>query len=433
MRITLDLVRHTLRETLGRESFVASFIATVVESSTVPTAGISSDGALSYNPAFTARHITGGEDLFCLLMHEVMHPMFGHFVHADGQLENIAADTVINACVSQLYHDASGGGSLFKKVYEPRGLEGLLRPFSRMRDSRYCRLYDAFYGYGASSMRLSTGEVIQSLKVLTPVEESRGVLLLGSHGNAGGMGNGGNTGEFTAETLSNMAEDLRKSMQSQHSRRYGCGEAMHRLLMEVIKTHISVRKVLLQRFTTKRKVDRFKESVHRPAICVSPVPLNPSKRDMVLLAAEIPLFYYHNRMRRMAAKERGLALYLDVSGSVNEHLPEIIGLLSGMQAELSSIFLFSNEAVEVPFNALLRGEIHTTHGTDFDCVADSILNRGFDKAVVITDGYASLDGGKQAELKRRGLQTLTILFGGKTDCAEFATFGDVVALEDVTE
>ncbi len=49
------------------------------------------------------------------------------------------------------------------------------------------------------------------------------------------------------------------------------------------------------------------------------------------------------------------------------------------------------------------------------------------------DGYASLAEDKQSELKKRKLKTLIILFGSKTDCDEFAPFGDVVQLEDVTK
>ena len=131
-------------------------------------------------------------------------------------------------------------------------------------------------------------------------------------------------------------------------------------------------------------------------------------------------------------KEFGLAVYLDVSGSVNDRLPEIVGVLSSLRAELTSIFLFSNKVVEVPFKALLTGHIQTTYGTDFDCIAESILERSLDKAVILTDGYAGLNGDKQAELKKRKLQALTILFGGKTDCEEFAPFGDVVQLSEIT-
>ena len=110
-----------------------------------------------------------------------------------------------------------------------------------------------------------------------------------------------------------------------------------------------------------------------------------------------------------------------------------MGVLSSLKAELASIFLFSNKAVEVPFKSLLAGRVQTTYGTDFDCIADSILERDFDKAVILTDGYASLDKEKQQELKKRKVQTLTMLFGGKIDCEEFAPLGDVVQLEDITE
>lgn len=119
-------------------------------------------------------------------------------------------------------------------------------------------------------------------------------------------------------------------------------------------------------------------------------------------------------------------------GSVNEYLPEIIGVLRSLKRELATIFLFSNKVVEAPFKNLLAGHVQTTYGTDFDCIADSILERNLDKAVILTDGYANLAEDKQAELKKRKLHTLTILFGGKTECEEFAPLGDVVQLEDVT-
>jgi len=272
------------------------------------------------------------------------------------------------------------------------------------------------------------------LKVLTPITEATAILLLGSHGGkAEGKQDGSDLGGLTAETLCRIAEDLKKSAQSPESRRAGYGDNLYELFLEAIKTHLSIRKLLLQKFATKRKVDRFKQAVHRPAVAVSPIPLHPSKRDLVLLSAGIAPFHYHNHVQRVVTKEQGLAVYLDVSGSVNDYLPDIVSILSSLKAELISIFLFSNKAVETPFNALLAGHVQTTYGTDFNCIADSIVERGFDKAVILTDGYASLDEDKQAELKTHKLQALTILFGGKTDCDEFAPFGDVVQLEDITD
>ncbi len=434
MQITLEVVRQTLRQALGHDSFVAAFIKTVEETATVPTAAISADGTLRYNPDFVGKYIACEEDLFCLVMHEIMHPMFGHFIYKSGQIENLAADMVINASISLFFSRASGDGGLFKKTYEPQGMEGLLRPQSQMYQSRYFRLYDVFYGSGRSVQSLSTGEVIQTLKVLSPATESLNILLLGSHaGSSKTNQEDSGLGDLSGETLCRIAEDLSNAVHLPRGNHAGYGITLYDLFLEAIKTHLSIRKVLLQKFATRRKVDHFKQSMHRPAIGVSPIPLHPSKRDYVLLAAGIPPFHYHNHVQRVTTKEHGLVVYLDVSGSVNEHLPKIIGVLSSLKAELTSIFLFSNKVVEVPFKTLLAGRVQTTYGTDFDCIADSILERDFDKAVILTDGYASLDKEKQEEMKKRKVQTLTMLFGGKTDCEEFAPLGDVVQLEDITE
>ena len=435
MKITLESVRSILRESLGRESFVASFVRSVEENQSCPTASISSEGVLRYNPAFATKYVACDEDLFCLVMHEIMHPMFGHFIYKSGHLENVAADMVINASISLLFQEASACGSLFRKTYQPHGMEGLLRPLSRMYDSRYGNLYDVFYGNRHGEERLTTGEVIQALKVLTPSYDPTTLLLIGSHATDGakdGTETSGLTG-LPAESLCRIAEDLKRAAQCPGNRMAGQGENLYDLFLEAIKNHLSIRKVLLQKFATKQKVDRFKQTIHRPAIGVTPIPLHPSKRDFVLLAAGIPPFHYHNHVQRVATKEHGLAVYLDVSGSVNDHLPEIVGILHSLKAELTSIFLFSNKVVEVPFKTLLAGQVQTTYGTDFDCIAESIVERDLDKAVILTDGYAGLQAENSERLKQRHVSTLTVLFGGKTDCEEFAPFGDIVQLTDITE
>ena len=85
-----------------------------------------------------------------------------------------------------------------------------------------------------------------------------------------------------------------------------------------------------------------------------------------MLAAGIAPFHYHNERPQITTVQHGLAVYLDVSGSVNRYLPKIIALLRCLENELKSIFLFSNEVVEVPFKTLLAGRVQTTFGTDFD-------------------------------------------------------------------
>jgi len=428
MEISLSVIREVLRSAFGKDSFIAAFITCIEASDACPTASITANGHMRYNPRFVREHVASREDLFCVVVHELMHPMFGHFVYQNGELENIAADMVINATISQVFSVPSGEGTLFRKFYRPEGIEGLLRPRSCMRESRYRDLYEAFYGNAAKGKKLSTGEVINSLRILTPEARARAVILLGGHGCSARTGTPG----YSAETPARIAQDFQNAMSRGTGNYAGFSDELRSLFCQVLKTHLSLRKAMLQGYLTRRKVDRFKQIVHQPRIGVSPIPIHPSKRDLVLLSAGVLPLHFHNRVHQPETEERGLAVYLDVSGSVNAHLPKVLGLLQSLASDLKTIFLFSNQVIEVTLKTLLQGNVRTTYGTDFDCIAEHALDNRLDKAVILTDGYASLQEDNQAALKRLRLRTLTVLFGGKTDCPEFGVFGDVLQLEDVS-
>lgn len=428
MRITLQDVRHVLRQAFGGECFVATFIRAIESDPSIATACINANGQMRYNPDFAGEHIKGRADLFSLITHELLHPMFGHFIYdTRHELEAVGADMVINATISTVFCDDSENGALFARLYADTGLMGLLRPRSRMQQSRYSSLYDNLYGMRRS--KLSTGEVIQALKILTPARDVEAVLLLGSHG---GTVNPPKDG-LSQETLSRIASDFQEAVRSRASRRSGYGSNLFEFIIEVLKTHIGLKRVLLHRYLTRKKLDHFLAIHHHAGIATSPIPLRPSKRDLVLLAAGIHPLHYHQPVVKYANQNQGLAVYLDVSGSVNEHLPRIAGLLRGLERDLVTIYLFSNRVVEVAFSTVLRGQVQTTYGTDFDCIAESILEKRLDKAIVMTDGYASLSEDNQEALHERHVRLLTILFGGKTDCPEFEPFGDVLQLNDAVE
>jgi len=431
MKIDLELVRQTLKDAFGFESFIASFITRIEEDKKLPTAAINAKGIMSYNPEFVEKHATCKEDLFSLVFHELLHPMFCHFIYKTGMLENIAADAIINATISTIYSEHSRSGNLFRKLYSKKGIQGLLRPKSEMLRSRYFKLYNKLYGQARESDPITTGEVIQALKILAQTERLSTILLIGSHRQEASGAESSNT--FPKEVLAKIAEDIRKSLKGKGGHYPGFSLNLMELFLEALKTHLSIKKVLLQKFLTKRKLDRFKEYHNVRKTTVSPIPLYPSKRDLVLLASGFYPGYFHNVQQRPKVTTKGLAIYLDVSGSVNSYLPKIVGVLSKLRKDITSIFLFSNMVVETKFEDLVKGHVRTTYGTDFNCVAKSIIEKGFDKAVIITDGYASMSEELAKELKRIRLATLTILFGEATDCEEFARFGDVVFLDDVCQ
>lgn len=158
MKITLGLVRQVLKEALGFESFIAGFVRRVREDGGGATAAISAEGTLFYNPGFCDEYVGCKEELFCLVFHEVLHPVFGHFIYRGGEIEDIVADAIINTLISQAYGFQSRGGQLFRKLYATEGIEGLLRAQSRMADSKYDLVYKTLYPVYGPKVAMTTGE-----------------------------------------------------------------------------------------------------------------------------------------------------------------------------------------------------------------------------------------------------------------------------------
>jgi len=427
MKITLELVRQILRELLGFESFTAGFISKVIADRNCSTAGITREGQLRYNPDFVKKYIQSKEDLFSLLFHEILHPLFFHFIYQDGKLEDIACDAVINAVISRIYATESRGGNLFKRVNPPYGIYGLLRPQSDMGSSAYRLVYEDLYGQRNGGSGMTTGELIQTLKILSQGEDTSRAILLGTHQKGNGKSR-----RIPSEAAARIAEEIKRTMPSCDS--YASySESLRELFLEVLRGSLSLKKFLLYRYTIKKKIDNFRKAFRQKRRTVSPLPLCPSKRDLTLLAAGIYPGYFHNQMAKTKFRKKGLAVYLDVSGSVEEHLPDIIGVLRSLKEQIQTIFLFSNKVVEVSFGSLLKGRIETTYGTDFDCVAQNICENKFSKAIVFTDGYACLEDQWKQRLKKQGVLMLTVLFDGRTECEDLAEFGDVFMLEDIVE
>lgn len=247
----------------------------------------------------------------------------------------------------------------------------------------------------------------------------------------GGHGKSGAEEKWPRDAMERMAAELKTSVKDRAGKGSGFAKELASFFLEALRSHLTLKHALLERFLTRRKMDNFKEAFLERRIRASPIPLKPTKRDLTLLAAGVPLCHYHQQGSELREKKRGLALYLDVSGSVMDHLPKILGILRQFRQEIQSVFQFSNHAVETSFETLLKGKIRTTYGTDFNCVAQSILERRFEKAILVTDGFAFLSQELKLQLEAQPFRCLTILFGDRSRCEAFEPFGDVVDLEDM--
>ncbi|MCB4791250.1 MAG: hypothetical protein LHV68_05120 [Elusimicrobia bacterium] len=420
MQITLETVRDVLRKALGWESFVARFISRTVENRDLPTVCINKDGVLEYNPEFLDKYVNTQQDLFCVVFHELLHPMFNHFIYRSGKIDNFAADSIINAVISKLYSEQSDGGKFFTKLYPATGLTGLLRPKSSLSETRFENLYSNLY---YRSPKLTTGEVIQTLRILADTVPSN-VTLIGSH--TGGDG-------IPADVAERIASELKEKLLEKF-KNAGCYDNMVDLFIEILKSKFTLRKQMLEKYASNSVKARFKSFVGNDAERVSPVLLSGCRlrRAAVLLSCGIyPVRYYIPKSSLRPNK--GIIVYLDVSGSVENALPDIVGILMTIKDKIGKIYAFSNAVKEIPFTDLVKGEVETTGGTDFDCIANSILEHRHEHVIVITDGFASLEDELLEKLKNFKPQILTILFDGKDNCLEFQPFGDVVQLDDIKE
>ena len=84
-------------------------------------------------------------------------------------------------------------------------------------------------------------------------------------------------------------------------------------------------------------------------------------------------------------------VYLDVSGSMQEYIPWMYGVINGMMRYMApKIYLFSNKIVEITRAELQQGQLRSTGGTDFDCVIKHLAAARVPTALVITDGMADI-------------------------------------------
>ena len=425
MELTLERVRNVLNNALGSNSFIATFISEVKEGE-VGSACINEAGILQYDPGFLQKYATGDPELFALILHETMHPLFAHHRYGNGELENIACDAIINAGITAIFHEQSDEGALFRNLYSKNGLDMILRPGCEHVSNRYSSLYANLY-HPTDETELTTGNVILALKVLLPgkQKETKKIFLLGDHEE--------NANEqkdtFTPETIEQIGHEIERFIKAQKNAGYG--SLLKSLFVDVIRSKYTLRRELLQNYTTRQHINRFVQLCGSLRRRVSPVPNQLSKMDLVKLAAGMVLLYYHNQIHASSASEKGLAIYLDVSGSVEEYLPRIISILRRFSREIKDVYLFSNKVVKTAMTELSRGKIKSTYGTDFNCVAESIIKNNYERAIIFTDGYARLGISNQKALEKAKIEILSILFDDVPKNYEFSQFGPAITLNEM--
>lgn len=420
-KLTLQLVRENLYQNLGSASYIAGIIKSVVETETVGTIAISKTQTLYYNPKFIEKNIKSEEHLFTILMHEIFHPLFAHFNIEGDQLSNIAQDAFINASLFHMFPDETNRCALLQEFYSKTGIQGLLRPNSDLRNTRYGTVYTLLYD---SYNTVSSSEVMEILE--QTVNKSTDITLFGNHGES--LDDGDN--EIQNEINAKVSEELKKAL----GKKAGHNSSVVNALVEILNVHITLKTDVLKKFAVKRMWDSFLDKNEKKHITRSPFPINPSRTDIFMMMLGYDVLFYNNIITECLPEQSGkINVYLDVSGSVESELDKIIGLMRNIKSKINKIFLFSNHCVEVDIETVAKGGIITTYGTDFNCVAKSILENNIEKALIFTDGYAHLDRSYPNQLKEKKIALMVVIFcNGTLQNGTFQDVADIVKLGDIT-
>ncbi len=120
----------------------------------------------------------------------------------------------------------------------------------------------------------------------------------------------------------------------------------------------------------------------------------------------------------------GLAIYLDVSASMWRELPPIVATIGRTCADILAlpVIAFSIGARPIALRELAAGRMPSDRGTGFVALAEDLLARHVERAVVITDGIAPpLPQDLHRRLKARGLR-VAIVFPGRSGTSPLDAF-----------
>ena len=385
----------------------------------VPTAAVTLglSSRLCINPDFVARVCPTDHDLVMLVLHELHHVALGHtrLFPRITRAQNWAFDCVINAQLCLLFPGPEWT-ALFRRCYRADAMpEALLRPPEGWRSDteqwlpgRAGEIHRALYSERSVSYTDLYG-LLEPLLVEIGTDSLEG--LLGDHGTS-------------ADTLPpDLLREVRDilagwPMAEKRSGRDQGGDA----ITDTVRRAAAQRAIVEQLRRAVLWVADLGEGVgvggpHEPVAVPGLLPYapRPSRADCVrqMLGQRPLLLATDVWMRRPAHRER-TRVYVDVSGSMEDHLPAIYAALQPLQDLLHPlVHLFSTEVVDINLAQLRRGVCASTGGTDIAPVTRHMLERKVKRALIVTDGWVGDVPEEHAHrLRRRGSRVAVVVSHG---------------------
>ena len=379
-------------------------ISELVFTTDVPTLGVSLSGwpQLRVNLDFVSRQCRTETQVKAVIMHEFLHVLLAHTERFERMTPalNLALDAVINAVI----HRTLGAeySSMMSGYYsEAEGVARLLRPMTssdgkeqiQSRDpgqSTFFKSWKALYdGQMVVDDVLELAEMLGTCEIRELLGKGR--VFLGNHEDAGGFGLGNGTISPEAEQALNETMKCLNGngiWRSPRERGVGVSANPYQAVFSAGDERVTrwVRTAWLAFLKCLLPDRRSQGSETREQSTFLPV-LNGGDRRGFLRSLWSPLFpevaWIVNRRKPGASAQ----VYLDVSGSMNAEMQQIVNLLLQLRRHIRMPFwAFSDEVAPA---RIRNGQLLTTTsgGTSINSVLRHVAQTRPQKALIISDGY----------------------------------------------
>jgi hypothetical protein len=378
-------------------------LAGIEATHSVPTAAVECKRRprLLINPEFVRKYCERDEHLFLLVMHELWHVLLAHtrMYPRMTTIQNIAFDAVINSGLMREFDGAEYRG-FFDAINPPDKFPGcLLRP---PEGWPYAPKYPDDVGPPGTKELLVRLYPPGNLAFYDPpmYEEVLSLLL------KSGM-------EWFGETplllgnhdIEEMHDPLLKEIMKQVSEKWpampmlgrGSGGAVNRHNSTVSSVGENVRRSFSQilRICVAPRPGRERRKKKVPVSSMGGTGVVPNSRDRLAparLRLGIPNTLWAqptNVNARVPERPSKAYVYFDVSGSMYQILPYLLGLMIPYVANKhADVFQFSTRVADMSIKDLRSGHLTTTGGTNINCVMEHLLalKPKPDRVLLLTDG-----------------------------------------------
>jgi len=169
--------------------------------------------------------------------------------------------------------------------------------------------------------------------------------------------------------------------------------------MRSLPTNRQILRRLLLKVAGRNGDGRIRRYGDSSTVTPTPIPLFDRRSTVLRELGVEPLFYAgstaHRRRLPLGAR---VHVYVDVSGSMNGIKDVIYGALMDCREWLHpTVHLFSTTISDVNHEAIRKGIVKSTFGTDVVCVAEHMNANKVRRACIITDGWVGEPVGSHHE------------------------------------